>query len=329
MSHRTFGLAPDGSAVSAVDIKGEELSATILSLGAILQSLRVKDRDVVSGFSRAEDYVHGPYFGAVAGRCGNRIAAGTFELDGETFQVTKNERGVSHLHGGKVGTAQRNWTVKAYSESEVTLGLVLADGEEGYPGKANLEVTYSIEGAALKIALSGTTTKPTLLNLATHSYFNLDGSETILDHKLMIPAAAWCPVDSDLIPTGELALTAGSHFDFRDLRPVKWDGAGYDHNYALYSAPSADVRLCARLEGATSGIAMEIWSTEPGVQFYDAKGAGAPIPTADGRKIGDHFALCLEPQRFPDAIHHRHFPGSVLRPGETYVQKTEYRFSAV
>ncbi|MEO9338224.1 aldose epimerase family protein [Mesorhizobium sp. SB112] len=322
------------SRIESVEIRGGGLSAKILNYGATLADLIVETsggpRSVVLGFDDPEAYrTHGAFFGAVAGRCANRIADGRFELDGEEHQLHLNEKGRTHLHGGGAGFWQKLWTIAERDKSSVLLTLVSPDGDQGYPGNLRVSCRYSIQAGKLVIGLTARTDKPTLVNLATHSYFNLDGSDTILDHMLTIPAHAYTPVNADIIPTGELAPVEGTAFDFRTARPVEKARSetarvDYDHNFALAMRPFAQPHLAARLEA--SRLAMEIWSTEPGLQFYDGNFLPVSEPLRGGRKGQRFGGLCLEPQRFPDAIHHPEFPGSVLRPDETYAQTTEYRF---
>lgn len=333
-----FGTMPDGSTVEAVTIAAEGIEAKVLTFGATLADLVVATpegkRSVILGFDDLDAYLaHGGYFGAIAGRCANRIAGGRFTLDGTEHQLDLNEAGRTHLHGGSDGFFRRNWTIVDASDSSVLLGLTSPDGDQGYPGKVIVTCRYSVDKDRLRIALGARTDAPTLMNLATHGYFNLDGTGSILDHRLKIAAEAYTPVDGDSIPTGEIPAVDGTIFDFRKLRPVRNgnDDAHqpYDHNFVLAMQPAPEPWHVARLEGPRSGIRLDLWTTEPGLQFYD----GAFLPVAPALRGGiegiRHGALCLEPQRFPDAANHPHFPSAELRPGEIYSQVTEYRFSMV
>lgn len=333
-----FGRMDDGSPVEALTIAATGIEAKILTFGATLADLIVKTpdgpRSVILGFDDLRDYLdHGGYFGAIAGRCANRIAGGHFSLDGHEHQLDLNENGRTHLHGGSGGFFRRNWTIIDTSDSSVLLGLTSADGDQGYPGRVIVTCRYSVDGGNLRIALGARTDAPTLVNLAPHAYFNLDGSGSILDHRLRIAAEAYTPVDGRSIPTGEVLAVDETIFDFREMRPIRNDGNGghaaYDHNFVLAMQPAPEPWHAARLEGPLSGIRFDLWTTEPGLQFYD----GAFLPVAQRLRGGiepqRYGALCLEPQRFPDAIHHPHFPSAVLRPGEIYSQLTEYRFSMV
>jgi aldose 1-epimerase len=319
-----------GTDVHRIDLRGHDLDVSILTWGATIQRLRVHGpggpRDVVLGFDTCEEYLkHRLYMGCVAGRFANRIAAGQFRLDGTAYQLTRNENGATHLHGGFEGFSRRVWSIDAVTESAVDLILISRDGEEGYPGTVTARCRYSVaDGRTLRIALTAVTDAPTIVNLATHSYFNLDGADSIFRHRLQIPADAYLPTDSAGIPTGALQ-PVDTAFDFRAMREVRPpDGPvqRYDNTYVL--APSAgDIRRAARLESA--GTALEIWSSEPGIQFFDGTTMRA-LPGRGGAMYGPYSGLCLEPQRFPDSPNQQGFTDCTLRPGETYRQITEYRF---
>src|SRR5438552_4794236 len=323
--------ALDGTAVHRIDLRAGDLEVSIRTWGATIQRLRVHGaggpRDAVLGFTTCEEYLrHRLYMGCVAGRFANRIADGRFTLDRATYQVSRNENGVNHLHGGFEGFSRKVWSIDAVTQSLVDLSLVSRDGEEGYPGTVTARCRYSIEdGRTLRIVLSAVTDAPTIVNLATHSYFNLGGEDNILRHRLQIPGDTVLPTDSAGIPTGEFRSVGGTAFDFRTLRavrPADTPVQRYDNTFVL--APSQGrIRQAARLE--SSGIAMEIWSTEPGIQFFD----GATMRSMPGRggvTYGPYSGLCLEPQRFPDSPNQSGFTDCTLRPGETYRQTTEYRF---
>lgn len=334
MKKTEFGHLAGGQTVHAIDIGGPALNARILTYGATLADLAIPTgqgpHSVVLGFDRLEDYLaQTAYVGAIAGRCANRIAGGRFTLDGVDHQLSLNENSRTHLHGGVEGFSRKLWSIADAGPSSVTLTLVSPHDEEGYPGEMRTICRYSIEGQTLTLELIAETDRPTLVNLASHAYFNLDGSDTILDHRLTIPASAYTPVDGDLIPSGEIVPVAGTDFDFTTPRPIRSGNphTGYDHNFVLSMSPATTPRPAARLEGPQSGIEMEIWTTEPGLQFYDGNFLPLPQPLRGGRQSQRFGGLCLEPQRFPDAIHHPHFAGSVLRPGEIYRQVTQYVFS--
>ncbi|MFN4009232.1 MAG: aldose epimerase family protein [Pannonibacter sp.] len=323
---RPFGTL-HGIAVDEVTLRAGSLQASILTYGATLRDLRLAGRPLVLGLNTLDDYVaHGAYFGALCGRYANRIAGGHFELDGTAHQVTCNERNRTHLHGGATGFDKRIWTVEELTANSLLLSLVSPDGEEGYPGTVTLKARFSLlPSAVLSLSITAVTDAPTLVNIAHHSYFNLDGSADVLAHRLQVLADHYLPVDSQSIPTGEIALVAGTDFDFRALRPVGGP-CRYDHNFCLAASPCTEPQLAAVLEGATSGVSMELWTTEPGLQVYDASGLGLPFDGLDGRRFGPHAGLCLEPQRWPDSPHRPAFAGARLAPGEIYHQYTEFRF---
>jgi aldose 1-epimerase len=263
----------------------------------------------------------------VVGRFANRIAGGRFALDGKTYQLGRNENDLNHLHGGVEGFSRKVWSIGALTERSVDLSLVSPDGEEGYPGRLSAQCRYSIEDdRCLRIALSAVTDAPTIINLATHSYFNLDGAENIRRHRLQIPAQAYLPTDEADIPTGELRSVDGTPFDFRELRDIWQPDAPqqrYDNTFVL-ARPDGDIRKAARLE--SSSLTMEVWSSEPGVQFFDGRKM-RPMKGRGGAAYGPYSGLCLEPQRFPDSPNHAGFTDCVLRPGQVYRQTTEYRFA--
>lgn len=310
-----------------------------MAWGGVLQRLRMgmKDgpRDLVLGFADPADYpAHSPHFGATAGRFANRIANGRFNLDGVAHQLSLNQAGKHHLHGGMAGFGKRPWTILSHGADQALLRLVSADGDEGYPGQVEAQCRYRLlPGAILRVELEARTDAPTLVNLVHHSYFNLDGSGNILDATLEIDADHYTPVSEDLIPTGEIAAVAGTPFDFTTPRRVGWGKAdapfAYDHNFALNRRRFDDggLAFAARLGAAKGDLAMEVWTTEPGIQFYSGGKLDTRIAGHGGLPYGRFAGLCLETQRFPDAPNHPHFPSAVLRPGETYRHVTEYRFS--
>jgi aldose 1-epimerase len=317
--------------VHRIALRGGDLAVSILTYGATIQDLVVHGpqgpRHVVLGFDTCAEYIaQGPYMGCVAGRFANRIAAGRFTLDGTAYQLTRNENGVNHLHGGAQGFSHKVWSIEQVAERAVDLWLLSPDGEEGYPGTLTARCRYSIEGErTLRIALTAVTDAPTIINLATHSYFNLAGEGDVLSHRLQIPAETYLPADAALIPTGAIASVGGTGFDFRTLRAVRLPDAPlqrYDNTYVL-GTPQEAPRKAARLESA--GLAMEVWSTEPGVQLYDS-GSMRTLAGRGGATYGPFSGLCLEPQRFPDSPNRQGFTDCALRPGETYRQITEYRF---
>jgi aldose 1-epimerase len=319
-----------------------------MTFGGIVVSLKVPDKngkldDVVLGFDSPGDYVKNhDYFGALIGRYGNRIAKGKFALDGKDYVLATNN-GPNHLHGGKFGFDQRVWEADE-AESEPGRALVLKyvskDGEEGYPGTLSVKVRYAVtDSNELKIEYSAITDKPTIVNLTQHSYFNLagQGSGDILGHELTIVADRFTPVDSTLIPTGELRPVEGTPMDFRvpvaiGARINQKDqqlifGGGYDHNWVLTRKDST-LSLAASLHDPTSGRVMDVWTTEPGLQFYSGNFLNGSAVGKGGKTYNYRNGLCLETQHFPDSPNKPQFPSTVLRPGENYMTTTLYRFLA-
>jgi aldose 1-epimerase len=287
---------------------------------------------VVLGLHSIEDYVaHSPYFGAIVGRYANRIGHAQFTLGGETFKLDANE-GRNQLHGGSRGFGTRLWSIVDRTPASVTLALVSEDGDMGYPGRLIATCTYAlIEDFTLRIVLEATTDRPTPVNLTTHSYYNLDGSPDISSHHLMIAADYVTPTHADLIPTGEIKSVAGTAYDFLIQRPI---GAAqllqgrvnYDINYVLQGA-AGELRRAATLKSFNNGLEMALWTTEPGVQFYDGHLLDVPVPGLGGAHYGPHAGLCLEPQRFPDGPNKAHFPPCILEPGAVSRQISELRFA--
>ena len=348
LTEAPFGTLADGGKVTLYTLtnaSGAEVK--IINLGAIVVSLKVPDktgtlRDVVLGYDDLAGYVADKSFiGTVVGRYGNRIAAGKFTVDGKSYQLDLND-GPNHLHGGKQGIYKKLWQsapLKSKDGPAVKLTYVSPDGEGGYPGKVTLTVTYTLmRDNALRIEYRGTTDKPTILNPTDHSYFNLSGDpkQTILDEELTIDADKTTPVGPGLIPTGALADVAGTPFDFR--KPTKIGaridakdeqltlGKGYDHNWVL-RGPAHRVRQVAELFDARSGIAMQILTDQPGLQFYSGNFLDGTIHGKGGVAYQHRTALCLETQLFPDSPNHPNFPSAVLRPGQQYRQTTIYRFT--
>nr|WP_298688213.1 aldose epimerase family protein [uncultured Dongia sp.] len=335
MSITDFGALTDGTTVQEIRLSGGGLSLGVLTRGCVIRTLDFDagqgPKGRVLGFKTIDPYLGpSPYFGCVAGRYANRIAGGRFTLDGHDYQLTRNEKDRTHLHGGRNGFSHRAWQVLDHGSDHVTLELISPAGEEGYPGTMTARCTYRIiSDGVLEIDLTATTDAPTIINLATHSYFNLDGTPDILQHRLEIAAEHYTPVDATLIPTGEIAAVAGTPFDFRMMRPVGGHGATYDHNFVVDRVRVAAPRLMARLDGPESRTRLDVHSTEPGVQLYDSAGLAPTLPGLDGVSYGRHAGICLEPQIFPDSPNHANFPDATLRPGETYHQITQYRFSRI
>ncbi len=330
-----FGTLPDGDEVSEIAIATGNLSVRVITLGAVIRDLRLAgvDHPLVLGFDRLDYYLeHSPHFGAVVGRSANRIGGGRFTIDGHDYQLSLNEKGKTHLHGGFHGFGVRNWRLVAHDASSVTLAIDSPAGEEGYPGAVTVTLRYILQApATLVMEIEATSDAPTPVNLAQHSYFNLDDSPTILDHQVRIFADAYTPTDADDIPTGEIVAVAGSFYDFRSARPIRQMRGGervvFDKNFVVGRSKASTPHPHVQLQSLNNGVTLDIASTEPGVQFYDGYMMRIPVPGLGGRSYGVNGGCCFEPQLFPDAPNHPGFPNSILRPGETYFQSTHYAFS--
>lgn len=323
-----FGQCPEGE-VRRVTISGGGLTAHIINWGATLQDLRLEGHPapLVLGFDTFEPYPGSPHFGATPGRYANRIANGHFVLDGERYQLDQNEHG-NTLHGGKKGFSRRLWAFGEEGADFVTLTLHSPDGDMGFPGNLDATCTYRVKaGGVLEIELSATSDAPTLCNLTNHSYFNLDdgGRTDILQHRMVIDAGAYLPVDDEAIPTGVVQPVDGTPFDLRLPVEIGASGTQYDHNFCL-SAGQVPLRRVSWVQGASSGVEMETWTDQPGVQFYMAHKLKPLPPGLDGITYPVSAGFCLETQVWPDAPNRPYFPQAILRPGETYRNLTEYRF---
>lgn len=323
-----FGHTPDGEEILQANIATDTLEARIITLGAIVADLRVQlpgeTRRVVLGFDDAEPYLlHSPHIGAIAGRYAGRIRRGRFPLDGEMIQLSRNA-GEHHVHGGHIGFGRRNWRAVEAGRSHATLGLISPDGDEGYPGALSVFCTIRLDGAWVWIDLEATADKPTPVNLIHHGYFNLDGRGTVAGHRLTIMAQELVETASDGLPTGRF-IPAKGVFDFRDRRDID-PTLPYDVSYRLHPVFGEAPRCAARLESAAGDLAMEVWTSEPGLHLYDSHKLDVPVPGLGGERYGVRHGICLEPTRFSDAPNHPAFPETILRPGETYRQRTGLRF---
>jgi aldose 1-epimerase len=342
-----FGRMPDGTTVNLYTLTNAKGSvAKVISYGATLSELWIpnhagRKRDIVLGFDNLEGYLGtNPYFGAVVGRYGNRIAKGLFTLDGKQYSLAINN-GPNSLHGGLKGFGKVVWQgqpIEGAHAAAVKMTYHSADGEENYPGNLDVSVTYTLtDSDELKIDYSATTDKATVLNVTNHSYFNLAGAGegTILGQVLYLNADNYTPVDATLIPTGVIAPVAGTAFDFRKPTaigkhlnaPELKDVGGYDINYVL-NGEAGKLRLAARAEDLNSGRTMEVWTTQPGVQFYIAIHLDGSVVGKHGAAYPKYGAFCLETQHYPDSPNHPNFPSTVLRPGQTYSEETIYKFFA-
>jgi len=334
LKREVFGQTQSGETVFRVEIKGGGLTAKIITWGAVIQDLRLDGHDapLLLGFDDFDSYpAHSSYFGATPGRCANRIGGGKFTLDGKNYQLDLNEKGVTHLHGGKDNIAKRNWTIVEHDADRVVLKIVDPDGRGGYPGNCTIQATYWVHGnGEFSVTYESTSDQPTIANVCQHAYFNLDGRDDALGHDIMIAADGYLVTNELQIPTGEVRPVAGTVFDFREMSPMKrFDGseqALYDHNFCLSTERTAK-RSVALARSLNSGVSLEVRTTEPGVQFYAGFKLDVPVPGLDGRKYGPFAGFCLETQIWPDAINHEGFPDAVLRPGEVLRQETDYIFS--
>ena len=345
VKREAFGKMPDGTPVerfTLTNAKGLELKA--MSYGGIITSLRVPDRDgklddIVLGFDSLEGYLKDhPFFGAIIGRYGNRIAKGQFTLDGKTYKLAVNND-VNHLHGGNKGFDKVLWTVEPVAGSNaISFSRTSPDGEEGYPGNLRVRVTYTLtDNNELTVEYRATTDKATPVNLTQHSYFNLAGhaSGDILGHELMLNADRYTPVDDTLIPTGELAPVAGTPFDFRkptaigarinNDHPQLKAGKGYDHNWVL-TRKGAGLQRAARVVEPKTGRTLEISTTEPGIQFYAGNFLDGTITGKGGAVYRHRTGFCLETQHYPDSPNQAKFPSTTLRPGAEYRTRTVFTF---
>ncbi len=334
---RPFGVTKNGEQVTAYTLKNGAMSAVILDYGCIIQALCAPDKngnpvDVVLGYDTVAEYEqHDAYLGAAIGRVGNRIAKGKFTLNGKDYTLAVNN-GPNHLHGGLVGFDSVIWDAQV-TEEALVLTRLSPDGEEGYPGNLHVTITYRLLDNALELTYDAKTDADTILNLTNHSYFNLAGEGDVLDHILQVNADAFCEGDADCLPTGKLIPVAGTPFDFTQPKRIGQDigaddiqlknAGGYDHNVCL--SDPADVKTAAILYSEKTGIEMTTTTTLPGMQMYSANFLSERTGKG-GRTIGFRHALCLETQRYPDAIHNPHFPSVVLTPDKAYHEVTTYSF---
>jgi aldose 1-epimerase len=334
-----FGEA-DGRQVQEIRLRSAAgAEASIISFGASLRDLAVpladgRKRRVVLGYETVDGYRTGhASVGATCGRVGNRIAGGRFTLAGRDHQLARNENGKTHLHGGTKGFAQRVWEVADHGENSATLRLHSPDGEEAYPGNLEAFCIYRLlEPATIRVEMTATTDAPTLVNMVNHSYFTLAEGPEIWDHRMQVAAGFITALDDDLIPTGEIRSVDGTPYDFRSLRPIRHGQGGkpfdYDINFVLDTLPpvgeAGDVAV--KVVSPGGDLTLECATSEPGMQLYTGAVLRPTAPGVAGQRHFPHAGFCLEAQRFPDAIHRRHFAQATLLPGEVYRQVTEYRF---
>jgi aldose 1-epimerase len=346
ISRHPFGSTADGTSIDLYTLTNAHgMEAQIMGYGGTLVSLRVPDSagalaDVVLGFDTLAPYLdEHPYFGALIGRYGNRIAGGRFTLHGDTYTLPRND-GPNHLHGGDHGFHRAIWQAAARPSSTapaLVLTYLSRDGEQGYPGDLSVTVIYTLtEQNALRIDYSATTTRPTIVNLTNHTYFNLAGAGNILGHQLQAAAERFLPIDDTLIPLGELRPVRGTPMDFTALTAIgarihagdpqlRVAHGGYDHTWAL-DGGGGSLRFAARLAEPGSGRVMEVHTTQPGIQIYSGNFLDSSLAGKGGQAYAKYQGLCLETQHFPDSPNRPEFPTTVLEPGDIYQQTTEFRF---
>jgi aldose 1-epimerase len=340
----SFEKEVDGRKVSLFMLENNNgIKVYITNFGARIVALCTPDRngqsaDIVLGFDNIDDYINERmYLGCIAGRYANRINKGKFSLDGKEYTLYLND-GINTLHGGNKGFDKKVWEAKQEGNS-VILTYLSPDGEEGYPGNLTVKKIYTLtDNNELKMEYEATTDKPTIINLTNHSYFNLkgEGDTTILDHYLMANASYFTPVNSELIPTGEIAPVAGTPFDFTTGKQIGKDigmpdeqlafGKGYDHNWIINKDTAGALTLAAKVWEETTGRVLEIYTTEPAFQFYSGNFMDGSVKGKSGKPYYKRSALAIEPQHYPDSPNHPDFPSTVLKPGEKYRQLSVFKF---
>jgi aldose 1-epimerase len=345
VAHTIFGTLPDGSIVDAYTLHSAELELRVITFGARVVSLKTKDRkgqfgDLALGYSSLEPYVNNKntYFGATVGRYANRIAKGHLVFDGKVFQTTLNNKGVNTLHGGSEGFDRRNWKAKVVPGG-VEFTLISSDGDQGFPGTLTAHVRYSLHDNVVRIEYDATTDQSTVVNLTNHTYFNIagEGSGSILGQRLTLYAHSYTPIDTAMVPTGELASVLGTPYDFtretmigehasQDEAQLKRIG-GFDQNWVV-RGPAGTLRPAARLFDPVSGRILLVQTTEPGIQFNSGQYFDGTLIGKSGVAYGKFGGLALETQHYPDSPNHENFPSTELHPGTHYHSITTWTFSA-
>ena len=348
LSSHPFGNLTDGREVTAFVLENANgMTVEILDLGGVIVRLIVPDSsgnfaDVTTGFSQPQPYFEGAgYMGAIVGRYANRIANGEFSIDGVRYNLAKNN-GDNSIHGGLVGFDKKFWNAEYLTQSDearLTLSTFSSDGEEGYPGRVEVGVTYTLNDKnQLIIDYSATTDKATVINLTNHAYFNLDGHDasSMLEHEVMINANRFTPIDSESIPIGTFSDVAGTPLDFRRRKPIGQDissehqqvvfGSGFDHNFVINHNEIGDLSLAAEVYAPKSGRVMNVYTDQPGVQFYTGNFLNGQLVGKDGAVYDRRQAFCLETQHFPDSPNKANFPNTILRAGERFKSKTIFEF---
>jgi aldose 1-epimerase len=347
ISKAPFGKTPEGELVEIYTLRnGNGLEARIMTFGGIVVSLKTPDKsgrldDVVLGYDSLEGYIQrNPYFGALIGRCGNRIAKGKFSLNGKTYSLAANNGSKNHLHGGHKGFDKVVWAAKSTEASNgpaLELSYLSKDGEEGYPGNLSVRAIYTLTADnGLRVDFDATTDRDTICNLTHHSYFNFHGGGDVLDYLVQINAEHFTAVNAEVVPTGELRSVAGTPLDFRkptrigarinsQNEQIQFAG-GYDHNW-VFNKPTGHLGSVARVVDKMSGRSMEVFTTQPGMQFYSGNFLDSTIAGKGGKQYHRRHAFCMEPQHFPDAPNHPHFPSIELKPEQVYKNTIVYKFS--
>ena len=350
LSSYPFGTLSDGREVNAFVLKNARgMSVQILDLGGVIASIKVPDSsgnfaDVTTGFDYPQPYLDGAgYMGAIVGRYANRISGGKFSIDGIDYSLAKNN-GDNAIHGGLVGFDKKIWDVEflvSLHDSKLKLSTFSPDGEEGYPGRVEVSVTYTLNDQnQLTIDYSATSDKATIINLTNHAYFNLDGHQagSILEHEVMLNANHFTPIDESSIPTGVILDVAGTPLDFRQRKAIGLEiesedrqmtfGSGYDHNFVINHSESGRVSLAAEVYSPNSGRVMKVYTDQPGVQFYTGNFLNGKLVGKEGAVYGRRSAFCLETQHFPDSPNKPTFPSTILQPGDQFASRTIFEFLA-
>jgi aldose 1-epimerase len=341
ITENEFGIMPGGNAINLYTLRNKNsIQVKIINYGGTITSISTPDyrgefANIVLGFDDLNSYLDDhPYFGALIGRYGNRIAKGRFSIHGKEYQLSIND-GENHLHGGIKGFDKVVWNAQIEDNSRLKLTYLSKDGEEGYPGNLNVSIIYELtDEDELIIIYQAETDQSTPVNLTAHSYFNLSEqpSSTILDHRLKLQSAYYTPVNEQLIPTGKIEPVKNTAFDFSEYRAIgehidKVNG-GYDHNFVVKEF-NGSLKEIAKVHDPESRRELSVFSTEPGFQFYSGNFLDGTFKTKEGIEFNKHSGFCIEPQKFPDSPNHENFPVSILEPGDFYKSKTVYRFGLI
>lgn len=321
---RHVASLPNGEPISSITLAGGGLKAKILTIGASLQSLDLEGHPLVLGFDDPQDYVvNEAYLGAIVGRFANRISNASFNLGKKVYQTDCNFLGIHTLHGGRAGTSSKNWQVSEASHNKVQLKTIDYEAETGFPGDCEISCTYGLVAqGCLDIEITATCTNPTPCSLTHHSYFNLDGTSSVQDHNVYINANYYLPVNDEMIPTGQISPVKATDFDFIEPRAIG-KAKPFDHNFCIANQ-RRELTYVAQGHSPKSKIALKLFTTEPGLQFY--AGGALAVQGQNGKFFGANSGFCLEPQAWPDAPNQKMFPSAILNPGQIYCQRTRYQF---